>query len=558
MSAVGPHARLAALARAAPGLSAEQLVAELTSLADDLAGTPRTAGRSSNDELTGLPGRAAFLRRLEEALARSRGVPGAFAVLLVDIDRFRLVNDRYGPASGDRVLLAVAARVRTHAPDDATVARLGGDVFAVLTEDSGGERAALRLAEALLQALSAPVELDYEALAVTASIGVSVADGTDEPVRLLADADAALRRAKRGHGGSFVAFDPSMRGRTTEHVAVEADLRRALGDGQLRLEYQPIVSLTDARVVGLEALLRWDHPVRGTLHPRRFLDIADETGLLVPIGRWALREVTDRLAEWGDGQLAQAPYVAINLTSRQVADPALAGEIELQLGRARIPPRQLQLEVGEDVLMQEAESPRAVLQELREVGVRIMLDDFGRGASSLGLLRRLPVDGLKIDGSLVKALHDDARERHIVGAIVAMARALGLEVVGKSVESAQHGHHLRGLGCALGQGYALAPPARPEAVPGILRAGLSAESTAFGAVDDGEPATGSFAEARADGETLTLGEAAEALGVSASTARRWADTGRLRVARTTGGHRRFARADVERAARAGRPGDAAA
>ena len=507
--------------------------------------------RGLHDLLTGLPNRVLFVERVHDALALAARDGGTVAVLVLDIDRFMLVNDTLGHARGDELLSEVALRLQRVSPTD-TPARMGSDEFALLCEGRPGERGAIDGAERLLAALEAPMAVDDRPVVLSASIGIVVSDGFAAAETLVRDADTAMHCAKDAGGGRFKLFDTRMRLRMMEGLRLEGDLRLALERDELELYYQPLVDVDQRRIVALEALLRWRHPQQGILMPGAFLPVAEECGLILPLGRWVLREACRRLARWAADPLIQFSCLTVNLSGRQLAEPTLAEEVELLLHQTGAPPEKLALEVTESVLMGETSSPIAVLQDLKALGMRLMLDDFGTGYSSLNHVKRFPIDAIKVDRSLCSCVDEDGSDRHILRAIVSMAHALEVAVVAEGVERPEQARWLRHLGVALMQGYAFARPAPAATVETLLRDGLPLDRLALAfqplaaqpvPLESPRPLT---APEPAVGATVTLGEAAEALGVSTSTVRRWADAGRIQVLRTSGGHRRFPVSELRR------------
>ena len=501
-----------------------------------------------HDGLTALPNRTLFLDRIDHALQR----PGAVAVFFVDVDRFKYVNDTLGHPAGDALLVEIAERLHRAVRPDDTLARLGGDEFGVLCEDCGGELGALASAERLLDAVSGAYSVgegDAEVV-VTASVGVMLAeDGDATPEALLRDADVAMYRAKDLGGGRIEVFDEPMRRRLLERARTERDLRSALAHAQLELHYQPIVALGDGDIRGVEALLRWRHPERGLIGPDDFIPIAEESGLIVSIGRWVLAQACRQLVHWDETLGIEVGYVSVNLSARQLADPELVGDVLQILRGTGIAPGRLSLEVTESMLLHETPLTRDALHALRDAGVRLVLDDFGTGWSSLGYLKRVPIDGLKVDRTFVAGLGEAGDDRHIVSAIASLAGALELSIVAEGVETVEHSRFLRELGCAFGQGFVFARPMPAAELEAVVRHGLPREelASAFGPVlPPGSTVTDDASESWTDEATMTLGEATRTLNISASTVRRWTDAGRIRAVRTAGGHRRLVRADVER------------
>ncbi|MCZ4494484.1 MAG: diguanylate cyclase domain [Conexibacter sp.] len=514
--------------------------------------------RALHDQLTGLPNRTLFRDRLDQAVDRATRAGRMVAVLLVDIDRFKNVNHGVGHMAGDELLRGVARRLAAATRPGDTLARFGGDEFAILAADVDGEREAIVIAEGLLAALDEPLTVHERPVAAQLSIGVALATEpiAAAPDSLVRDAGVAQARAKEAGGGRFQLFEPAMRKRLLHRVNIEEELRRALERDELTLAYQPIVDLTTRRIAGVEALLRWEHPESGVVLPGEFLGVAETSGLAVPIGRQMITNVCRQIARWcADPDLA-VPQVSVNVSARQLAEPGFADEIAAALRRSGVPAGQIALEVRETELLDDGAGPASSLQGFRDLGIPVMLDDFGTGWLSLTDLKRFPITGLKIDHALIGGLADGEEERHIVRAVTGLADALGLRVVAKGVENPAVARAAALLGCSLAQGFLFSHPVAAPAMEAMLRAGLEPSAVpdalaeaARGPSTPEAPAGTPAAGADAAGATMALSDAAEALGVSASTLRRWADGGRLRVVRTAGGHRRFAAEDVRRLSR---------
>jgi diguanylate cyclase (GGDEF)-like protein/excisionase family DNA binding protein len=511
--------------------------------------------RALHDPLTGLPNRTLFVDRVHHALALAARDDGTAAVLALDIDRFKVVNDRHGHERGDELLSELARRLAALLPAGDTLARLAGDEFAVLCEGLPGERGAIEVAQRLLDALATPIVLGDHAVFVKASVGIAVSGGQDTDAEaLVRDAGAAMSRAKAGGGARYELFDAAISRRMAERLALEDDLRHALERDELELYYQPLVDLDERRIVGVEGLVRWRHPRQGVVLPGEFMTVAEESGLIVPLGRWVLLEACRQLARWTADPAIDLPCLTVNLSGRQLAEASLPDELAGILRQTGVPPERLGLELTESVLMQETSSPTAVLQDLKDLGVRLMLDDFGTGHSSLNHVKRFPIEAIKVDREFVNGVAEDEGDRHILRAIVSMASAMDVAVIAEGVETREQARWLRHLGIKLVQGYAFGRPAPAATIEALLRDGLALDrlALAFEPIDAGPdaapaPTRGLPAPAAAaGGATVTLGEAAVACGVSASTVRRWADTGRIAVVRTSGGHRRFPVAELRR------------
>jgi diguanylate cyclase (GGDEF)-like protein/excisionase family DNA binding protein len=511
--------------------------------------------RALHDPLTGLPNRTLFVDRVHHALALAARDGGTAAVLGLGIDRFKVVNDRLGHDRGDELLAELAVRLAALLPAGDTLARVSGDEFAVLCEGLPGERGAIEVAQRLLDALVAPVVLGDHPVFVNASIGIAVSDGQSQGAEaLVRDADVAMSRANDQGGARYELFDAALRRRMVERLKLEDDLRHALERDELELYYQPLVDLDERRIVAVEGLVRWRHPRKGVVLPGEFVPVAEESGLIVPLGRWVLREACRQLARWTADPAIDLPCLTVNLSGRQLAEASLPDELAGILRQTGVPPERLGLELTESVLMQETSSPTAVLQDLKDLGVRLMLDDFGTGHSSLNHVKRFPIEAIKVDREFIAGVVEDEGDRHILRAIVSMASAMDVAVIAEGVETTEQARWLRHLGIKLVQGYAFGRPAPAATVEAMLRGGLPLDqlALAFEPIADAPSAAPAAARGLAlptpapGGATVTLGEAAEACGVSTSTVRRWADTGRIAVVRTSGGHRRFPVAELRR------------
>ncbi|MEI4272606.1 EAL domain-containing protein [Klenkia sp. LSe6-5] len=417
--------------------------------------------RAFHDVLTGLPNRALFDDRVAHALARSTRSGGAPVVLSLDLDGFKAVNDTLGHPAGDQLLRQVAARLLARVRPADTVARLGGDEFAVLLEphrdDDPGQPVAL--AERLVEALGHPYELDGRTVRVGVSIGLVRAerDGSSTSAALLRDVDTALYRAKDAGKGRVAVFEPTMRSELLLHTRLVDDLPAARAAGQLRVVYQPVVDLDDGGLQGFEALLRWAHPDLGTVLPSVFVPVAEETGDIVAIGRWVLREACTAAAGWRRQPAGAGLTVSVNLSVRQLQDPALVDDVAAVLAATGLSAGALCLELTETALVVDAEHAALVLRGLRGLGVRIAVDDFGTGYSSMSHLRRFPVDVLKIDRSFVAALGADRSAAPVVDGLLELARVMHLDVVAEGVESADQRDHLLAEGCRSAQGWLFSP-----------------------------------------------------------------------------------------------------
>jgi predicted signal transduction protein with EAL and GGDEF domain len=457
-----------------------QIGRQLGRVMERIRAQEQIAHQATHDALTGLANRILFRDRLELALARAERHRSFAALLFLDLDRFKDVNDTLGHGVGDQLLRAVSDRLQAalRASDalarfgdqEFTLARFGGDEFVVLCEDLASEGDAVPVAERVQRALRSPFVLERKEHVVTASIGIVVASGTTRNAEsLLRDADIAMYRAKQRGPGNWEIFDEVLRNRALDRVATERELRKALEDGELRLHYQPIVTLDGGSIQSIEALVRWQHPVRGLLPPGEFIPIAEESALILQIGAWTLREACEQAYRWRARFGDRAPLpVSVNVSARQLSQPDLPGIVRQVLAETGVSAGDLAIEVTETALIEDSSVPAASLRELRSLGVKIMLDDFGTGYSSLSHLQRFPIDALKIDRSFVKHLAAGADDCAIVAAIAAMANALGLEVVAEGVETAEQAVEAEALGCGRAQGYHFARPAPPADVESLL------------------------------------------------------------------------------------------
>ncbi|MDQ1490075.1 MAG: hypothetical protein QOJ23_2589 [Actinomycetota bacterium] len=435
------------------------------------------ARQAVHDALTGLPNRVLVAERLEQALARSARTGSEVAVLFIDLDRFKLINDGRGHDAGDKLLVTVADRLRLVVRAGDVVARFGGDEFVVMCEDQTAAFEAALVAERITEVLREPVVVDGQEIFLSASIGIAVADGTGSPESLLRDADAAMYRAKdRGRARSEF-FDATMRTEAIEHLETQNALHRAVERDELRLHYQPVVELESGAVVGVEALVRWEHPALGLVPPGAFIPLAEETGLIVPIGAWVLDEAMAQLARWRERNWGRSLTVNVNLAARQLRQPDLVPGLMRTLLTTGVEPASLCLELTETTFMEDGGGHRDTLAGIRSLGIGLAIDDFGTGYSSLTYLKRFPVNVLKIDQAFVRGLGEDASDTAIVKSVIDLAHALGLVVVAEGVETGDQVSHLRRLGCDLAQGYFFARPQPAADLERLLEAGTLAART---------------------------------------------------------------------------------
>lgn len=423
------------------------------------------------DSLTGLANRTRFLGKIRETLdapPRPGGRRGA--LLFLDLDRFKLINDSLGHGMGDQLLVAVAQRLERAFAAEGIVARVGGDEFGLLLEGIGDADAAARAADRVQGVFRDPFVLDGRELFSSASIGiVLVTPDYRKPEHLLRDADTAMNRAKSLGKARAETFDPNMHASAMVLFQTETDLRRAIDRNEFCLFYQPIVSLQTRRLVGFEALLRWQHPRQGLVPPGDFIAVAEETGLIIPIGWWVLSEAARQLRAWRDRRRDRSgPWMSVNLSSRQFSQPQLIERISHVLAEANLPPEALRLEITESALMENAESVTALLLRLRALNVQLYIDDFGTGYSSLSYLHRFPVNTLKVDRSFVRRLENEQGSPDILKAIVTLAHNLGMDVTAEGVETAEQVATLEALRCKYAQGFFFAKPMDGAAATDLL------------------------------------------------------------------------------------------
>ena len=458
------------------------------------------AHNAFHDGLTNLPNRALFLDRLQQALTLSKRHPNyKFAVLLIDVDEFKIINDSLGHAAGDDLLIQVGQRLKesvrradtvsrprtSDVPDrpanDDTLARLGGDEFTILLDDIRDPIEAVRVAERMQAELAIPFVVNQQDIVISASIGIAASTSPHTHAEdLLRDADIAMYRAKRAGKACCEVSDTAMHENAVKRLQLETDLRKALEQGQFRVYYQPIVSLQTGKITGFEALTRWQRP-EGILAPIAFIAVAEETGLIIPMNRQLLREACQHLRSWQSEFPSDSPLtMSVNITSREFVQPDLVSEIRKSLDQTGVDPGCLQLEIIETIAMGDAEKSGHVLAQLKALGVRLSIDDFGTGYSSLSRLRRIPVDTLKIDRAFISNMDTDPENREIVRAIIVLAHNLGLKVVAEGTEKEEHIDLLKQFNCEMAQGYLFSRPADDQVMLKLLASNRSTCAAAAG------------------------------------------------------------------------------
>ncbi len=425
-----------------------------------------------HDELTGLPNRAILINRLETALARKKYQSDyQIAVLFLDLDRFKVINDTLGHAGGDRLLIITAQRLKNCLRNGDTLVRLGADEFVILLEDFHTIDDVIRISQRIQLVLREPIDISGREVITTASLGIAIAETeNDYPEDLLRNADIAMDQAKLMGKGNYQFFHNTMYSHAVQRLQLENDLRHALEAKQFYIVYQPIVSLNHAKIIGFEALLRWQHPEKNNISPTDFIPIAEETGLIVPIGYWVLQTACQQMQRWQTTILnAKNLVLSVNLSGRQLTQTDLVEHIKVILRQTGLPPQTLKLEITESVLMENAVTAIHLLRQLKEIGVLLAIDDFGTGYSSLSYLHQFPIDTLKIDRSFIEGLDNDAEQVVIVRTICNLAWNLGMDVVAEGVETGKQLSQAKALNCDSAQGYHFYKPLTAEMAEQLLR-----------------------------------------------------------------------------------------
>ena len=454
--------------------SFNRMMATIEQQAEEIGQFPRRleqlTRQAFRDSLTGLPNRALFMDRLSHGLTGAKRRHEHLAVLFLDLDRFKVINDTLGHTVGDQLLVEVSDRLGSSLRPGDTVARLGGDEFGILLEDVADADTAEAVALRIEEELAKPLHFEGREIFVSASIGIALSSARlGMPEEILRDADLAMYHAKSKGNARHEIFDDSMSAPALDRMDLEMDLRSAISRQEFRLHYQPILRMDTGRITEVEALIRWQHAKRGLLQPDSFIGLTEETGLIVPIGQWVLREACRQAREWQLEFPSIPPLVmSVNLSAKQFQNPNLVQEISQALAESGLAAGSLKLEITESVVMQDAPATLAKLKALKDLGIRLAIDDFGTGYSSLGYLKRFPVDTIKIDRSFVKGLSKDGNDNAIVRAVITVAKTLNMDVTAEGVETEQQRIELKALGCDRAQGFLFARPAAAEHVGPLL------------------------------------------------------------------------------------------
>ncbi len=447
-----------------------------TEITEQKLAEERLSYNAYHDALTGLPNRLLFTDRLKHLLARLKrqGSKEWFAVLFLDLDHFKTINDTLGHVLGDQLLVMVAKRLQLALRASDTIARFGGDEFVILLEDLATTQDAIQVAERLLAELTPPFNLAGHEVSISGSIGIVLSTHEyDKPEDLLRDADIAMYRAKSLGRNRYVIFNTAMRTFVVQHMEMEKDLRYAIEHQQFELHYQPISAMDNSRVIGFEALVRWRHPEKGLISPSEFIPFAEDTGLIIPIGNWVLREACRQLSKWHARYPSDPPLtVSVNLSNKQFSQPDLFEQVEIALNESQIPPSSLQLEITESVIMENAELTIATLERLVAMGVKIHVDDFGTGYSSLAYLHLLPIHAIKIDRSFISGHSSQSNGMEIAKTIINLAHDLRIDAIAEGVETESQWNALQAWNCEYAQGYLIAKVLEADKAEAFLRQSL--------------------------------------------------------------------------------------
>ncbi len=424
-----------------------------------------------HDALTGLPNRAFFIERLAKALDATKLDESAqFAVLFLDCDRFKVVNDSLGHFVGDQLLIAIARRLRALLYPDVILSRLSSDEFTILLRDVGDQTSVMETVEHILTVFTEPFQLERHEVFITVSVGIAIGTATySEPEHILRDADMAMYHAKASRQTPYQLFDPTLHSSALQRLQLEIDLRKAVQQHELIVHYQPIITLDTGKTVGFEALVRWQHPQKGLISPGLFIPIAEETGLIAPIGQWVLQHACQQLRQWQNENLCDTSFtMSVNLSARQFAQPNLVEQIDQILADAQLAPHCLKLEITESAIMDNAQSAAAILQDLQKRHIQLSIDDFGTGYSSLSYLHSFPVNTLKIDRSFVQQMDENSENLGLVPLIINIAHKMGMDVVAEGIETPQQLAQLQALNCDFGQGFLFSKPIDSEKIKALL------------------------------------------------------------------------------------------
>jgi len=427
-----------------------------------------------HDSLTNLPNRALFMEYLIMAIKRGkRRKIYSFAVIYLDIDRFKLINDSLGHNIGDKLLVEFANRMQDMLRDIDTLARFGGDEFVILLEDIEDENYAVLIAERLQKSLKSPFEIKGNDIYAPASFGIVLNTKLyDDPEIIIRNADAAMYHAKEKGRSQFKIFDKTLHEKALSLLQIETDLRKAIENKEFDLYYQPIVSLDNISILGFEALIRWNHPTRGLVYPDSFIPVAEETGLIIPIGRWVLKKACRDLRRWDEQVESKLPlFMSVNISSKQFLRPSLIDDIKAILDETGLSPDKLKLEITETALMEDVHETIPLIQRLKDLGVQIVIDDFGTGYSSMSYLQQLPIDTLKVDQSFISRIENNNNDenKNIVETIVSLALKLGLKVVAEGVETDKQHSVLSQMNCQMAQGYLFSRPLKKEKMDELIK-----------------------------------------------------------------------------------------